>query len=319
MSGLLSWIGRNARRLDFSLTEITAHQKCLPDYHDFAAKITMRGEDFHGRGRGWTREDAVRKACGEALERAVSVFMRDELDENTNGWALGIDEEMASTGAVRELIERDAFLCHYYTQTSFFEGRQAENSRFWPLLSFCESKGVDIRVGRMETLDGRSAYCAAAFGEKFTPAFGVIVGLGCHVAEEEALDKALAECMTSTLAFLEAPESPFILSEFEAITKPAVSDQGKLALSMESLRFVRPLFELRKKRSEKVASFPQVTIERIPLPDELQGAPLVVCRARSPQVQPLRFGVTRDLNWKRLRDFHGGKDVVVPRFPHPLA
>src|SRR5688572_2304392 len=104
-SPLLRWVLDSPER--WSLVELTWGRAFEHPLYDFAATYEIDGQCFEGRGTSFDKDEALMKACGEAVERWA---MKQGGHESSNGLALHSCATTAEALARRELWERDAFL-----------------------------------------------------------------------------------------------------------------------------------------------------------------------------------------------------------------
>jgi hypothetical protein len=88
----------------------------------YTKAIASSGLEGHGFGEGETELLAFQKSIAEAVERAVYRSMKPYHNLiSSNGWAAHLTAEKANKSALNELLERDAILTHWLTQTPFLE------------------------------------------------------------------------------------------------------------------------------------------------------------------------------------------------------
>lgn len=96
--------------------------------------VTRVSTDKGVRGWGYGESDvellAIQKSIAEAIERAVFKSAQQENPAllSSSGWAAHLSKEKAQTSARMELLERDAALTHWFTQTPLREIEIGE----WP-------------------------------------------------------------------------------------------------------------------------------------------------------------------------------------------
>ena len=78
---------------------------------DFEVSVQTPFGLVTGRALAFSRTSALEKALSECFERAICL----ELSVSSNGVAAHPDLNRAKIFAQNELIERDLFLCHFYT------------------------------------------------------------------------------------------------------------------------------------------------------------------------------------------------------------
>lgn len=114
--------------LPFQLSDVVVAESYRPvgfRFRNYSFNIAgqVNGKDILVTGEADTKELAITKAVAEFIERCVLIeFAQTQSGIKTsNGWAAHVDIELAKENAIRELIERDAILRHWYTQTPFLE------------------------------------------------------------------------------------------------------------------------------------------------------------------------------------------------------
>lgn len=77
----------------------------------------------YGYGEAETKLISVQKSMAEAVERVVFKTLKNTSygTPNSNGWATHLSFEKAQNSALHELLERDAVLLHWFTQTPLRE------------------------------------------------------------------------------------------------------------------------------------------------------------------------------------------------------
>ncbi|HPI40816.1 MAG TPA: YcaO-like family protein, partial [Pseudobdellovibrionaceae bacterium] len=92
-------------------------------FNNFSYNIAadILGRNILVTGEGHTKEQAVTKAVAELIERSalIEVADADPSVKTSNGWAAHSDFEVAKLNAIRELVERDTILKHWYSMTPF--------------------------------------------------------------------------------------------------------------------------------------------------------------------------------------------------------
>lgn len=111
---------------------------------------------------------------------------------SSTGIAAGRDYATAAAGAIREVIERDAFMCHWYTRTAPRRLRLSDLSEKAPesLAALCRRPDLLVDVFDMTTDLGIPSVLAM-IRPKF--ARGVFVGASCQMEPIAAVNKALLE------------------------------------------------------------------------------------------------------------------------------
>ncbi len=109
--------------------KVTSHEKGVREvghriskYSFITRAVTDHGVEGFGFGEGETELLTFQKSISESIERAVYLSLKPYLrSTSSNGWATHLSEEKAKTAALNELLERDAALTHWLTETPFLE------------------------------------------------------------------------------------------------------------------------------------------------------------------------------------------------------
>ena len=107
--------------------ESFSKRKSLPGYKfakfSFVTKVIgSNGVVGHGYGEAENELLSFQKSIAEAIERAFYLSFKEIYGlTSSNGWAVHLTEKSAKTSAMQELLERDAVLVHWLTNTPFQE------------------------------------------------------------------------------------------------------------------------------------------------------------------------------------------------------
>jgi len=269
-----------------SVGEITQLSDWLPGYADYEVELSWREKRHFGRGIAKTANKALEIAITEAFERCL-VFSSGLV--NSNGVAAHTTLADATHNAKMELIERDLFLCHYYTETPMriFEYKPSAIGKL---------AKMGVKMDFWLTHSFGSQYCIAAIasGFDFSTPFGAIVGLGTGEDKEAAAEKAFVECLRMTVSVINQKKIQSISAlELAGKTKPSVMDQFNWALSLEARNGLRAVCRQESQGIKNVelgcdAFFNVTTLFK---PSDPLDPPLFVMHAENPRLQPLYFGV----------------------------
>lgn len=112
--------------LPFQLSDVLVAESVRPigfrfRSHSFNIAGKINGKDILVTGEADNKELAITKAVAEFIERCVLIeaSINQPWIKTSNGWAAHTSEFEAQKNAVRELVERDAVLRHWYTRTPF--------------------------------------------------------------------------------------------------------------------------------------------------------------------------------------------------------
>ncbi len=112
--------------LPFQLSDVVVAESVRPKgfrFRSYSFNIAgkINGKNILVTGEADTKDLAITKAVAEFIERCVLIESSVNKHEikTSNGWAAHTSEIEAQENAIRELVERDAILRHWYTRTSF--------------------------------------------------------------------------------------------------------------------------------------------------------------------------------------------------------
>lgn len=324
-TAIIAWLESHVSKLDFNVTESTWIQDWFPGIRELKVELNLQNKTFVGHGTARNADLALVKAFTEAFERAVKHTCALP---NTSGLAGHESVELAKRNATWELIERDAFFCHFLTNTPFLQIPSTQVSAS-TLLNIHEIEtrlrkmGVTIKLGRMNTSNDKKGTICVCFGENAKTPFGLVVGLGCRDNLEHSIEHSIFECLTNVIA-IQNGEACTSLSpdEFMSLSKPNVDHHFAIGLHLSSAKQMRQLFESEK---SDVLDF-QADICWRELPTEQLGLgklPIHFVLAESSELQPAFFGhlVPEKINLSRINKFSERQIGLaeLPQFPHPLG
>lgn len=113
-SQLTRWIADNASDLDLHVDLLHWPSEWMPGFAAIAASIRVQSSVYDGCAVDRSEDAALIKAVVESIERYVK---HTHNLPNTSGLAGHITSEQAQENGLCELIERDAFFCHYISGT----------------------------------------------------------------------------------------------------------------------------------------------------------------------------------------------------------
>lgn len=293
--------------LDLKIEKIQPTRNLFPFLHHVHCRIVPdSGREYIGRGIALTESIAFEKAIGEALERYCHVYSR--MFSTTNGMALHTDVGVARAGAFQELLERDAYLCHFYTRTPFyrFESDDIDGSIFEDTRKILKQHGFELKISRLSSAEEffiAAALCCGADGTKY----GFSIGLACKKNSIQAIDCAILETLSHLPGIL-AGELPRILTkhEFQNLSKVEVHDVAALAMNPDYRHQMNDFFS--ESRPFLSSDFnPSVTFHEVIVPPVLKELELFVVKAASSECQELFFSseIRSNLNHCRLSSFMG--------------
>ena len=333
-SSLSDWALRNCEALDLRATRLSWVDEWCPKLIDFIVTIVADGEMFEGRGMAESEELAFTKAVAEALERCV---MRHSGVYSSNGLAVHSTVECAREGAQGELIERDAFFCHWLTKKPFERILDIQGSTLdiggAPLAEINDRiarLGIDLKIAEMQSVRPYSAFICVASGINAPRPFGLHLGMGSHIDPSEAIKHAVVEWLRTTVAWCSpaySGKSAITRSEFEANPLKGPQQHELLAFSMESLGKLDHLLPM---QGNLAAHSPILSVQDADIqfrilekPALIIDAPIIAVHAHSRFLQDAFFGYPKPerLNLPRLSQFAGSdlKLADLMSEPHPLG
>ena len=322
-----SWLLANAERLDLRATQLSWVDDWVPDIFDFAVEITVDGVVYEGRGTADSEDLAFAKAGAEALERAVVATTNAK---SSNGFAVHPDIKQASRLATQELLERDAYFCHWLTKMPFIAlsdsswGKlQIGRSSIASIAARLQGMGIELTHALMKTVGGSLAVVCVTRGARSQRPFGVIHGLGLGQLDE-ALCKAILECLRTTVAWGSGNYrggGPLDRAVFARMPAPGPLEHERLGVAVESGLKMGAYLALSAGGDTAPGDAPAVQCTQVKLPEEIADAPVVAVRAVSTHLQDAVFGHAKeaDINFQRLSKFAGrtmtlGDVCLAPHF-----
>ena len=312
---LEDWVLNLTQSLDFKIERMSWIKDWFPEYFDIRTTVHIEGKDFVGRGIAKDEGTAFNKSLSELVERFICFHHKIE----SNGVAAHYDLEKAQKNAEKELIERDAILCHHLTERPFILTDYP--TRFSELKERLLNLGMDFKLG--EALSPHSDYevvfCQISGREKF----GAFWGFGCDFEKEEAFDHAVFEAMINASAYI------YGLDERESISLNEFKELSRVrGYHHQNVHFSE---DLRKLKMESMSDlyFSKITNDDIKL-NELEklgtpfgSSPLYVVQAKSSRLQNIFYGLPdkEKINFERLIHFYGENLELsdLSKVPHPIG
>ena len=311
-SQLNQWIFEHAKRLDLQVDRLEWVRDWCPGLTDFFVTIRVDGKIYEGRGTADSEDLAFAKAGGEALERVAAASVNAA---STNGFAAHPNAKNGAALARAELIERDAYFCHWLTKTPFLSLEPNQygtftigNSSVLNIISRLKSMGIDLRHAQMMTIDGSLAVVCIARGTKAARSFGIVQGFGGATKLEDAISKATLECLRTVVAWDRGTYmggGPLSRKSFAEIISPGPLEHERFGLGIDTAGILDSyLLSADVASASALTDFP-IKCEEIPLPNAIKSAPVAVMRATSPYLQNAVFGHLKpaNINFQRLDEF----------------
>jgi hypothetical protein len=331
MSKFIDWINDYSEKLGLEYSQFDWTQELDAELYDIQCSSKSNGKIVTGRGTDKDKDTAIVKATAEVLER----YFLNRLTEadSSNGVAIHTERQFAELSALFELLERDSFFCHFLTKTPFDSIDSTiinEASLCRSILDLLESKGAEVRFGKMKTDYRFSAVVCAIFGTHSANGFGMTLGTSVKQTLKEGILSALLESARSAVGYLSLTSEE--LTTLRSADNAACSTpEHHLLVGLEpnySERFKREFFDTPAVAFEKSElDLDDVSISSfMPLIDEDSNAinpPLYLSRASSKSLLNLYFGefVADDHNLKRLSVFLG-REILrdeINRGVHPFG
>lgn len=284
---LISWLFANSERLNLRATKYDWPSLWnVRGLYDMQVEIEVANRKFVGRGTARGEDTAFLKASGEAIERA---FCAGHYIAST-GVALHTEEPSAIENVRNEIAERDAFFCHFFTNTPFTlvssKFRTNLMREYKGIFEETTARGIwfDFFAARSS---GWPVFTCVATGVLARPQFGGIIGLGSQSNEWHSIQTAFFECLrnVSALCLADGPVAPIAQSDFESILRPTPTDHQRLAMDIEYWGSVSHLFPKKEVNTDIGPARNQVftnswRVEPLPCPyEELRDAPVFAYRA----------------------------------------
>ena len=319
---ITDWIVARAADHDLQVMDLQWPSVWAPGFAAMSASIKIGSTTYVGNGIDLSPDIALIKAVVEAIEHSV----KDESGLPTSSGLAGhVTTDLAAEHALCELIERDAFFCHFLTKTPFLpvanpDDLAAAAGFDWSrVVKVAGVSGIKLHLCGLQVPKGFHGVVCLAMGQDGRP-FGVILGLGCQHSQEAAFRKAVLECIWNVAAAVEGNlATPLALEAFATIEVPAVLDHLRLGLTVESATVMRRLIVPSAGKLGIPMPLSGLKLTKFLLPTAVQSAPLNFVQASSPHAQSAYFGhVTASLvNLDRLSGFTGGRFSIADLEFHP--
>lgn len=277
---------------------------------------SYRDREYFGIGHAESSRLAHVIAAAEVLER---IGMASAAYSNSNGCAVHTDRNLARHSARAELLERDSFLCHYYSATPCLPLPETLRERFAEIRDFVSSHGRDFSAGILLNEEHLPCVIAAMNGFGMSTAEGMFLGLGTSETVETAFDKAIAECLRFLDVHLEKKTEPLTLEEFTRMKPKGVKEHIRLAIHPDFGRTAWDrLFPPAERKSRPLRKL-DYHYEEFPLSDIFPGCPLHFVRATCKDLAMVEFGDRweRSFSPELVQRFHPGPLPGI--LPHPLG
>jgi ribosomal protein S12 methylthiotransferase accessory factor YcaO len=303
------WVLAHKDLFNIKTTILTWPKKLGFSLWDIQVQMTFEGRHYFGRGSGPSEEKAFTKALCEAIER---ISLQQHGFSTSNGMACHLDLAKAKQFAAFELIERDLFFCHFFSQTPFLLFSQHHLSQlhlplFQSLQKYPHLREITFRVYNLGECPEWNTVLVCAFGENHSQPFGFVFGSSCKENLTQAIESATVESLRHLMFVLQADRNQILMTEelFQQKNHWSFEDHGHLALDMNYFEKIRHLFPL----TESPYSPPNIFLPRM---EDISfqeltfvPAPFHVVKASSSSLQDLFLGPTipEKYNIQRIKQF----------------
>ncbi len=320
------WILENSEKINLKITEYLWPADFYPELSDLSAEISIENKTFIGRGSDLDINTATRKAVVEAIERACAFF---DGKRNSNGVAAHPIKDLAKKNATFELIERDAFLCHFLTSTPFEKVLESDlnfTSSEKNLIQKISAFGVKFHHLYLINEKNCVGTITIAIGMDCKVPWGICFGMSVKEDLQESLNKSLMECIRHVIPLLKTSAIETISEgDFSFLKEIAVENHFKLGLDLNYGDWFIKTFIGNASLNKLVTSTP-FDIKFVDLTGILKkfDIPISCVVSTSDSLQPLFFGSTKDefINFDRLKLFLTSKEIVSIQInyrPHPIC
>jgi hypothetical protein len=315
MNEFIAWINEFNQKLGLEYSMFDWTRELDDELVDVQCSFGSTGKTLAGRGTDKSKESAIVKATAECLER----YFLDRLTEadSSNGVAIHTERQAAELNALFELLERDAFFCHFLTKIPFSsvdDSKVRESALCSSILDLLKSKGAEIRFGQMRTDSRFSAVICAIFGAQSASGFGMTLGTCVKRTLEESIESALLESARSAVGYL-SMESDLLTALRKSASGICSAPEHHLLVGLDPIyaeTFKRDFFDNTVQPFDNSElDLSSVSISTfMPLLDENSAdmnPPLYFSRACSSDLLNLYFGdfVANEKNLIRLGKFLG--------------
>lgn len=265
--------------------------------YSYISIMKFKGTQYAGFGSDSRKELALIKSFAELVER-VSLSSATHI-HNSNGVAAHTDPQIAKISAAFELIERDLFLCHFYSRKAFKKyAISNEDKQTISLKNYLADRGIRLEVGI--AADFCKVYAVICCG--FLAQGGCLIGSSASYSLQSALHKSLLELVRSCSDLNRL--KPLSFDDFAKLENIRPIHHKRLGLHPEASALMEEMFSnhasLSQLATPEIESF---TFEEVPLDPIFLGCGLSVFRASNIYLQELYFGRETIINLERLQRF----------------
>lgn len=314
------WIIDNKRQLNLSLNELSWPDFFLPGLHDFSAKITVHGETFFGRGTDFNRRSAMLKSIVEAIERATIKLNGLTL---STGMSAHSTEKGAKLNSYHELLQFDRVFCHHFAAKAYSLTKINQTNFIDLEVLKREFSERNVSIDCFSLTPSRDAVVYVAIMHHKYPKThqGIVCGFGASSKHEDALEKALIECLREGVGIFFNHEKPSVpLETLYREGRPSWHFWNNLDMSAKTFFYdvLHPQNEVHPTVQESL-SIDDVTFSKINTNLVFNNCPITVFSAHSDALATPEFCtlLPNGINAKRIARFSGKIDATLsPRIPH---
>ncbi|HAZ13183.1 MAG: hypothetical protein A2X86_15980 [Bdellovibrionales bacterium GWA2_49_15] len=314
---LKHWIFAKAETLKLQVERMRWVDDWFPGYFDFALSAQIDGRKFVGRGMADDEDTAFLKAFSEMVERVYCFYHKI----GSNGVAAHPRRDQAILNAKKELIERDAVLCHTLTNTPFLPVKAHDLNEYRSVEDNLAKRGISLNLAQAHSsVSDRTVVVCTTSGEGIP---GQFFGFGCDYDRPNAALKAIFECMLNSVAILEGHDKlpPLRMAEFLEM-KVHGPDEHKRVHFTEKLLCLNT--ENTCSLSPSHLTLDDISENELLSPIQLfDSIPLTVMKAQSDALQKMFYGPPKktNVNLNRLTNFAGRTLTIsdLVSTPHPIG
>lgn len=310
---VIDWTLRNKDFLDLQVIYYEGLIKYFNSIFDIGITIRFKNEIYKGRGTDKNEKTAYLKAFSECIERVACSHYKLN---STNGLAAHTIFEEAKINARNELIERDAFMCHYLLMSKL----KPLSLQISGVNSF---SGINIKLYEMYRSTLGVGVLALAYGASKVPRFGLISGTSFQNNEAGAVKHALIEVARNLDDIIESHTvNDISLEDFNNLNNYSFNNHGELSRNLAYAQLFENslnsnLLEIKLDYLKTDFRYEEIDITFIK-----KNLPLKLARAHNFKLQNIFSGPTihEKINLQRLSQISGKKitfDKVNP-LPHPF-
>ncbi len=343
------------KRLSFK--EIESNVKLISHFHCFTddqmikfpeVKILDEDEFEVVRVKNLITNKLVHYPVGQIFRRNIEPLNKKKMFRTTtNGAAGGFSLDEATVSGIYELLERDAFMCHWLSKSGLTE-IEFQNGDFHTLDNFKKKLSMlGFKINIFDTTTDIGIFCCVCIITNEATG-GYVVAAASNLHPRIAIEKAIREGSSCVHVFentdnvlLKKDYTPFISNHIDRTERINLSSSGNYRNQSKMLFLGKVNF---KSIEEKISSIFSNKSEELKAllnilnlkgnnynnvyvynssSDILQKLNFFVVKVIIPKLYPIYLEENMALpNSERLSDFNlwknGKKDFEINTFPHPF-